>query len=88
MLMALVAPGRGLPAALGQAAAQPPGGRQPAALPAGVPIDLMSRDELVAFVRAHEGEALEQAPFLLKATVALGAAMLAAAGLLLLGLGA
>lgn len=87
MLAALVAPGAELsflqpssPACRYQARCQPP--LTTGAVAAGPD----HRDELVAAIRALEGEALERPPMLFKATVALGSAMLAGAGLLLLGI--
>lgn len=85
MLAALVAPGAELPVP------QPPSptcrhrARSRPRLVA-VAASPGSRDELVAAIRVWEGEALEQAPLLFKATVALGTAMLAGAGLLILGI--
>jgi hypothetical protein len=91
MLVALVAPGaEPLAAAARRQATLPRHRARPRVVPPPAPLaapDLMTRDELLAAVRAWEGEALEQPPFLFKATVAVGTAMLAGAGLLVLGLG-
>ncbi len=90
MLVALVAPGAEPPAAAARRRATPRCHRACRVVPPPAPLaapDLMTRDELLAAVRAWEGEALEQPPFLFKVTVAVGTAMLAGAGLLVLGLG-
>lgn len=87
MLAALVAPGAepsflqpSAPALRHQARCRP------ASTTGAVAARPADRDELVAAIRALEGEALERPPMLFKATVALGSAMLAGAGLLVLGI--